>query len=150
MSSDTDIDTPMDLAKTFLGKSEKTHSKVLSSFIKKAAGIDIDPQKTAWCAAFMNAVLQSGGLAGSEGNQLAARSFLEYGTDVTDNPSDGDIAVFWRDSPDSWKGHVGFFMGYTEDKKHIKVLGGNQNNEVSIKTYPANQLLSIRRPERIG
>ena len=145
-----DIDSPMDLAKTYLGKSEKKHAKVLSSFIKKSAGINIDPAKTAWCAAFMNSVLQAQGKPGSEGNQLMARSFAEYGEDATDNPTEGDIAVFWRGSPNSSQGHVGFFMGYTDDGKHIKVLGGNQSDEVSIKTYPASQLLSIRRPTEMA
>ena len=30
------------------------------------------------------------------------------------------------------------------DEKHISILGGNQGNEVSIRKYPRNRLLSFR------
>lgn len=138
--------TPQDLASAFLGKNEAAHSETLSAFFEKAAGIKIDPRKTAWCAAFMNAVLQSANLPQSD-QPLLARSFLKYGTDVTKAPSIGDIAVFER-GPNPVFGHVGFYQGTIErnGKTFIKVLGGNQKNSVSVTEIEADRLLSIRRP----
>lgn len=140
--------TPVSLASSFLGQHEDVDAGALSAFFKKAAGINLNPAKTAWCAAFANAVLEASGFKGSEGNRLAARSFEKYGDDVTKNPTKGDIAVFWRGSPNGWQGHVGFYMGSVKQngKTYIKVLGGNQGDAVSISLYPASRLLSIRRP----
>lgn len=41
----------------------------------------------------------------------------------------GAVAVFWRGSPSSWRGHVGFVVG--EDEEAVHVLGGNQGNQIS-------------------
>ena len=51
-------------------------------------------------------------------------------------PEIGHIVVFWREEEKGWKGHVGLFAGYTEDKTSIFVLGGNQNNMINIASYP--------------
>lgn len=108
----------------------------------------VDPVSTQWCAAFVNAVLAESGLPGSdayEENPLLARSFLSWGNEV-EYPEYGDIVVFSR-GRESWKGHVGFYVGstYVDGQKHYLVLGGNQNNSVTYKEYPARRLLSIRR-----
>ena len=95
--------------------------------------------ETAWCSAFANWVAQK---AGAETScQLTARSWLKIGK-ATDKPEQGDVVVFWRESPESWKGHVGFYI--REDNDWIYVLGGNQNNSVSIKAYRKNRLLAYR------
>ena len=96
--------------------------------------------ETAWCAAFVGAMLELSGIVSTRG--LNARSYVEWGEEVKE-PRPGDIVVFWRGSPDSWKGHVGFFV--SQDRKHIKVLGGNQANSVSFANYSTASLLSIRR-----
>jgi uncharacterized protein (TIGR02594 family) len=96
--------------------------------------------ETAWCSAFVNWVCKECGLPTSD--NLTARSWQNVGEPTT-NPKIGDIAVFWRQHPDSWKGHVAFFIRETETE--IFVLGGNQNNEVSIKSYPIHKLLSYRK-----
>ena len=64
--------------------------------------------------------------------------------EAVDDPQEGDVVVLWRESRDSWKGHVGFFSGY-DDNGDIKVLGGNQGDSVSIKSYSKNRLLGFRR-----
>jgi peptidoglycan hydrolase-like protein with peptidoglycan-binding domain len=61
------------------------------------------------------------------------------------NPKPGDIVVFWRESPQSWKGHVGFFMGFNQDGSKVFSLGGNQGDSVSIKAYDAGKVLGFRR-----
>jgi uncharacterized protein (TIGR02594 family) len=96
--------------------------------------------EVAWCSAFVNWCLKKANVRGT--NLANARSFLTWGKSVAD-PKKGDICVFWRGRVDSWQGHVGFYAG--ETKTHIKVLGGNQGNEVSYKNYPKSQLLEFRR-----
>ncbi len=96
--------------------------------------------ETAWCSAFANWVCKESGLPFS--GKLNARSWLEIGSKV-DEPQYGDIVVFWRESKESWKGHVAFYI--REKDGYIYVLGGNQNNEVNIKRYPKGRLLQYRR-----
>lgn len=95
--------------------------------------------ETAWCSAFVNWVAKTSGYEYS--GQLTARSWLRVGKS-TSTPKVGDIVVFWRESPTSWKGHVGFFIKDT--KNFVYVLGGNQRNMVCIKAYPKYQVLDYK------
>lgn len=140
--------TAMEVAKDYLGMTERGNSKVISAFIKQSAGVDIDPRVTPWCAAFLNALI---GASGGEGTgKLTARSFLNYGT-ATETPSQGDIVVFSRGSNPA-SGHVGLYAGEVtkNGERFIKVLGGNQSNSVSIAEYPASTLLGVRKPPKAG
>lgn len=134
-----------DLAKTFLGFDEDRHANVLGNFFKSSMGVKINPSKTAWCAAFANSVLEAHGIKGT--GSLMARSFLKWGTEST-QPKKGDIVVFSRNGRHSAYGHVGFFEGY-DSNGDIRVLGGNQGDQVSIKTYSRSRLLGIRRPPSV-
>jgi len=40
-------------------------------------------------------------------------------------------------------GHVGFYAGRESDR--VRVLGGNQDNTISIATFPAAHVLGYRR-----
>lgn len=133
--------TPLTLARAFVGVNEKETGPALRAFFRRVGGQNIDPQTTAWCAAFVNTVLSMEGQEGT--GDLSARSFLNWGKPV-EKPSDGDVVVLWRESPDSWKGHVGFYAGRTEDGD-IRVVGGNQDNGVNEKVYPASRVLGYRR-----
>lgn len=95
--------------------------------------------ETAWCSAFVNWVHKQAGVAYS--GELNARSWLGIGDEVS-IPDIGDVVVFWRESPSSWKGHVGLYIN--EDEKNIYVLGGNQYNSVCIRPYPKHRLLGYR------
>lgn len=98
--------------------------------------------ETPWCSIFMNWVATR---AGAERTGKAnARSWLNVGLPV-ETPEPGDIVVFWRGSPDSWKGHVGLFMGYSRDASRVYVLGGNQGDQVGISAYTADRVLGFRR-----
>ncbi|MBO6814558.1 MAG: hypothetical protein JJ891_06845 [Rhizobiaceae bacterium] len=141
----------MDIADDFLGYSERDpqQAKVVAAFMRKAGGAskNLDPAKTAWCAAFVNGVLAANGHSGT--NALNARSFLNWGEDVTSKPTQGDVVVLWRESRSSWKGHVGLYHGTVtiRGKKYVELLGGNQNDKVSIARYPADRVLGVRRPK---
>lgn len=135
---------PLDIAKQYLGQNENQNTQTLGSFFQKSLGQNIDPRVTPWCAAFVNSVLASSGMKGT--NSLAARSFLNYGQSV-DNPSNGDIVVLSRGN-DPQKGHVGFFAGFEnrDGQQFVKILGGNQNDGVNVKSFPASMVLGYRSP----
>ncbi len=136
---------PMQVARTYLGKSEGRDAEVLAAFFRKSGGQKLNPADTAWCAAFVNAALGETGRPGT--GTLAARDFLKVGT-PTKNPQVGDIVVFSRGNS-SWQGHVGFYAGKDEDG-NILVLGGNQSNRVSIAPYSASRVLGFRQPPEAG
>lgn len=114
--------------------------------IKKLVGVD--PIHTEWCAAFVNAMLTSQGLPGSDSVSnypLMARSFLEWGESV-DQAQVGDIVVFSRGTS-GWQGHVAIYIDTIERNGivYYKILGGNQNDSINVTEYPASRLLGIRR-----
>lgn len=110
----------------------------------------VDPVRTEWCAAFINAILERNGMPGSDSvsdNPLMARSFLEWGESV-DEPRRGDIVVFERGNS-VWQGHVAIYIGTVERNgvEYYRILGGNQSNSVNVTEYPVSRLLGIRRIE---
>ena len=124
------------------GFNEYQHRTVLREYV------GVDPKRTEWCAAFVNAVLNESGIPGSESVSnvpLMARSFLTWGETIQD-PKAGDLVVFPRGKV-GWQGHVGFYVGsiYRNDVEYYRILGGNQNNSVNIEIYPASKALGIRR-----
>ncbi len=104
------------------------------------AGITTD--EIPWCSTFINWVAWKAGLQQSK--KANARSWLNVGIKTT-SPEPGDIVVFWRESPQSWKGHVGIFLGFSLNNKRVYCLGGNQGNRVSVSAYRANNVLSFQR-----
>lgn len=95
-----------------------------------------------WCAAYVGFVLALCGLNGT--NSLMARSYEKWGVPVSlEDAQQGDIVVFYRKGRDSGFGHVGFYCSH--DENGIRVLGGNQDNSVSEKTYPVDKLVAVRR-----
>lgn len=104
------------------------------------ANQNIDPKMVAWCAAFVNAVLATNGLPGTD--SLAARSFLNYGT-ATNKPQQGDIVVLRRGNNQA-QGHVGFYAGEGRNGQ-IMVTGGNQGDAVSTAAFNRRDVLGFRR-----
>lgn len=116
------------------------HNSEVLKYFSEAGFNFIKDDETAWCSAFINWCALKANKDRSK--KLNARSWLKVGCQ-TYSPEIGDIAVFWRDSPESWKGHVGLFIRSHEG--WVYVLGGNQNNQVGIKAYPESQLLQYRK-----
>ena len=131
-------------AQPYIGLQERTHRAELRELL------DVDPVRTEWCAAFVNAVLELDGIPGSDSVSdvpLMARSFLSWGERV--EPADihrGDIVVFPRGNQ-GWQGHVGFFVDsqIVDGKEIWIILGGNQSNEVRYDFYSPSKALGIRR-----
>lgn len=103
----------------------------------------IKGDETGWCSAFMNWCADKAGMESS--GKLDARSWMKVGRAVA-KPKLGDVVVFWREDPISWKGHVGLFLSQTN--KYIYVLGGNQSDMVCVKPYLRTQALGFYRPVR--
>ena len=143
------MNTPITIALSQYGVKEKIgqkHNPIILNYFKAIGHHWVTTDETAWCSAFMNWVAQKAGKKSS--HELTARSWLKVGQ-IVHLPELNDVVILWRESPSSWKGHVGLFIGYTEDKEYIYVLGGNQNNQVNIKTYPVARLLGFRRLEEL-
>jgi uncharacterized protein (TIGR02594 family) len=102
----------------------------------------VKDDETAWCAAFVGAMLERAGLPSMR--KLTARSYMDWGKPAAlDDAQPGDVIIFSRGDPKGWQGHVGFFVRHAGT--HIEVLGGNQSNAVSIARYPVSRLLGVRR-----
>lgn len=108
-----------------------------------------------WCSSFVNYCVEQAGYEGTKSKW--AMSWENWGTDVSSNPSEGDIVVYKRSKKLAngkvrVGGHVGFFVEMAGNT--IKLLGGNQGNAVSKANFPEKsgtrgswkyELLSIRR-----
>ena len=108
-------------------------------------GLTIEDDSTlAWCSLALNYYAKTCGYEYS--NSLSARSWLQMPIHVL-KPTIGDVVVLWRENPTSWKGHVGLFISW--DDLRVNILGGNQNNEINITSYPRGRILGIRQLHKI-
>jgi len=130
-------------AMNYYGYNEYTHRAELKSYL------GVDPVQTQWCAAFVNSVLEESGITSNVNHKypLTARAFLDWGSKV--EPKDihsGDVVIFPRGNA-SWQGHVGFYLRTIERNgvEYYLILGGNQNNGVSIDAFRASRAIGIRR-----
>ena len=118
------------------------HNSTIVGYSKEIGYGGIIDDETAWCSIFLNWCALKAGLQRSK--KLNARSWLNVGETV-EEPQTGDVVIFWRESKNSWKGHVAIYVNHSESKKYINCLGGNQSNKVCIRAYKAEQLLGFRR-----
>ena len=143
-------------------------AKVIDEMSKILNYSSKDDSKIAWCAIFLNWVLQKLGMKGS--SNAAARTFYnerdkigevlrDYKKDSRENLlqlikeeliQSGDICVFWSGSlTRDWRGHVAVFTSYAEESASdaLYVLGGNQKNQINANPYAISRLLCVIRPE---
>jgi uncharacterized protein (TIGR02594 family) len=127
----------------YLGLDANRDRKEITRLISTPFSEPVDPVRTPWCAAFVNAVLKNEGF--DHNNSLAARSFLSYGV-ATKDPAPGDIVVLTRGKSE-WAGHVGFYVQTIEidGAKYVELLGGNQDNQIAVGYYPINRVLGYRK-----
>lgn len=97
--------------------------------------------KAPWCSSFVHWALFQAGIYGTA--SAVARSWLSWGQ-ALENPVPGCVTVLWREDPNSWKGHVGFYL--REDQEFVYLLGGNQLEQVREHSYPKTTVLSHRWP----
>jgi len=119
------------------------HNQTIINYARQSGFEWVNDDETPWCSIFVNWVAQQCGLKSSK--KANARSWLLIGQKVDESPEPGDVVIFWRESPQSWKGHVGFFFGFSKDGSRVYCLGGNQGNQVSISAYATDTVLGFRR-----
>ena len=106
---------------------------------------------TAWCAVFVGAVLKRSNLTYKK--TASSQAYANHGTAVAslDDAKIGDIVVFYRKGVSSGLGHVGFYAG-THTATHVSVLGGNQGDDLNIRSFKRVDvakgwgITAIRRP----
>lgn len=132
-------------AKHLVGTKEVLGEKSNPDILDWAKDLDISYRgdDVPWCGLFVahciGATLTQETLPG---NPLGARQWERFG-DAT-SPREGAVLVFWRESPASGKGHVGFYLG--EDDTAYQVLGGNQSNSVCLTWISKDRLRQARWP----
>ncbi len=90
-----------------------------------------------WCSAFINWCVKQCGFKGT--GSAAAKSWLEWGQIIPKNQVfKGCIVVTQRPGGH----HVGLYAGI--DGKYVKLLGGNQSNQVKVSTYALSSVLGYR------
>ena len=122
------------------------HNPIIMDWAKDL-NVGYASDEVAWCGLFVGHCI--GSQLPDEGlpaNLLGARKWKNFGRKVT--PQFGSVLVFWRSSPTSWKGHVGFY--WAEDNSHYHVLGGNQSNAVNVKRIAKSRLLSAQWPKTVA
>ncbi|UMY16675.1 TIGR02594 family protein [Methylobacterium organophilum] len=100
----------------------------------------IKTDSTAWCAAFVNAMLERAGHRGSR--SLAARSFEGWGVGLKE-PVLGAIATKKRGNS-AWQGHTFFVVGANKDT--VFGLGGNQSDAVNVASFKRSEIVAYRWP----
>jgi uncharacterized protein (TIGR02594 family) len=143
------MSTAYELAEKEIGTVEwkDGHNPRVVAYFKDAGHPGVTDDETAWCAAFVGAMLARAGGKGT--GQLTARSYLGWGEEVARaDAKPGDLVVLKRGNS-SWQGHVGFFV--RDHGSTITILGGNQANAVNRRAYKVagGQLLGIRRAKAV-
>lgn len=118
---------------------------IIADFLRYA-GINGDGDQTPWCSAFVNYCMEQVGIQGTR--MANARSWLGWGGMSLASPQIGCVAVLWRGSPSSAKGHVGFYTGFHSG--NLLMLGGNQGNAVTVEEFPMSRVLGYRWPIHVG
>jgi uncharacterized protein (TIGR02594 family) len=132
-------------AENLLGTREILGSRSNPVILDWADSLDIHygSDDVAWCGLFVahciGSTMQDEVLPS---NPLGARQWVRFG-DPTE-PRLGAVMVFWRETPASDKGHVGFYTG--EDDSAYRILGGNQSDKVCLTWIAKNRLLKARWP----
>ncbi|MCO1336839.1 TIGR02594 family protein [Microbulbifer sp. OS29] len=109
----------------------KANPRILQYFsASKFWGTDDSGGKNAWCASFVAWVMKEHGYTPVK-NAFRAKSWKAFGKSIGE-PIQGAIAIKSRKGG----GHVGFVVGKSPAGKHLFILGGNQDDKVSISQYP--------------
>ena len=116
----------------------------IMAFYRELGHAEAAHDEIAWCAAFAGASLERAGVASTR--SLLARSYLSWGHPI-DAGRLGAIAVFSRAAGEN-SGHVAFYLD--SDATRIFVLGGNQNDAVSVTAVARERLLGLRWPSAAG
>jgi uncharacterized protein (TIGR02594 family) len=96
-----------------------------------------------WCGLFVAHCIGKAGFV-LPINSLSALAWADWGEPLG-RPMHGAVAVFKRPGG----GHVGFVVGEST-KGDLRILGGNQDDQVSIAWFPRDRLVAVRWPKGDG
>lgn len=144
--------TAYSMAETYLGERE-IEGRLSNHMIMAALTLDAEwprNDEVPWCSAFMNLVCKRLSLPRTK--SLRARSWLKVGRPVPLAKAQRgfDVVILSRGpnapGPEVIQapGHVGLYDSQTYNHS-VELLGGNQDDSVSIKSYPINRVLGVRR-----
>lgn len=132
------------VARRYIGQREIRGPKHNSWIIRiwETLKLPFRDDETPWCAGYVGFCLETAGIPSTR--SAAARSYQKWGVKI-DRPIPGCVVVFWRGSPNSYSGHVGFVTGMTRSG-NLVVLGGNQGDAVSEAAFTTDRVVSYRWP----
>jgi uncharacterized protein (TIGR02594 family) len=114
-------------------KEDGSNNKIINCY--KSVGFNINSDSTPWCAAFAGWILKMCCLPSLK--TLSSLAYKGYGTPVPlGDPSKwrlNDVVIFSR----TGGGHIGFFRGYNPKTGAIKILGGNQSDNLTETNFVA-------------
>lgn len=131
-------------ARRYIGVKEipgKVHHPRIVEWWKKIRRGGIKSDEVPWCAAYIGAMLENVGIVSSRFE--SARSYLSWGIKLN-TPVLGAIAVFAR----AGGGHVGFVVA-DDGAGRLLILGGNQNDQVSIAPFDKSRVIGYRWPRAV-
>lgn len=99
-----------------------------------------------WCSAFVNGIAWELRLPRSK--SAAARSWLGVGEAIELSLATAEhCIVILKRGTNPAQGHVGFFAGIDDasGEHRVRIIGGNQGNQVSIATFPERDVIGVRR-----
>lgn len=101
-----------------------------------------------WCACFVSWILVKAGINGlkTASSQKYRNYGIEVGTNNWANVRRNDIIVV---SYGGGRGHVGFFRGYDPQTRRVNILGGNQGDDLNIKSFGTSRITSVKRNWRV-
>ncbi len=154
---------PLNFANKYLGFDENNeqHQDAIKGFLNGAIPNlvknkkDVAQDTSAWCAAFVNDVLKQGKFPtldyGKDNyNLIRAKEYEKIGAKVNgiDSAKEGDIVVTRKRLTNDkgqkyWQYHTGFYSG--KKNGEYTMLGGNQNNKVSVRTITKEEVYATRR-----
>jgi uncharacterized protein (TIGR02594 family) len=130
-------------ARALLGEKEvagKLANEKIVELYEDAGHKEVTSDEVPWCAAFVGACLARANLKNT--GTLLARDYANYGIKL-DEPEENCIGVMKRGNS-GWEGHVGFVVKWNATR--VWLLGGNQNNSVSVSSFPRAKFIAFVKP----
>lgn len=118
------------------------HNSRILDYFARAGHPEVHDDETAWCSAFACFCFETSNVKSAR--TLWARSWAKWGVPLR-NPQLGAVVVLTRGDG----GHVGLFIRYSDDGRHVLLLGGNQSNKVCYSWFPIERIIAVRWPSHL-
>lgn len=125
-----------------MGLHERRNNKTLSAWLRFGSFLG-DPARLPWCGdAVETAIVKTLPDEPVPSNPFWAQAWKGFGRDAG-GPLVGSIGVIrWS----ARAGHVGIVVGYDARRGLVHLMGGNQQNAVTISSFPLKKFIAFRWP----